>query len=56
MEWWLILILVIVIAVVALPAALIWFINIAGIFHFAADARERKRALRKGQVAAVKED
>ena len=56
MEWQMVLILVIVIAIVAIPAALIWYINVAGIFHVMADARARKRALRKAQVAAVKEE
>ena len=56
MEWWLILVLVVVIAIVALPAALIWFINIAGIFHAVGDARARKRASGKDQGATVKEE
>lgn len=56
MEWWLILILVIVIGIIALPAALIWFINIAGIFHAVADARAGRRAPGKDQVVTVKEE
>ena len=56
MEWWLILVLVVVIAIVAFPAALIWYFNIAGILHAVGDARARKRATRKAQGVTAKEE
>ena len=56
MEWWLILVLVIVIGIAAFPAALIWYINIAGLFQAIEAARARKRAPRNAQVVKVKEE
>jgi len=55
MEWQVILALVLAIPVVLFPAALIWFINIGGIYIAIKEARERRaaRAKQTGRLAAV---
>jgi hypothetical protein len=46
MEWWVILVLVLVIPLVLLPVALVWYLNISGIYQVirATRARQKKRA------------
>jgi hypothetical protein len=45
MEWWVILVLVLVIPLVLLPVALVWYLNISGIYQVirATRARQKKR-------------
>lgn len=56
MEWQVILALVLVIPVVLIPAALIWYINVSGIYTVIRETQRRrtarKRALREAQLAA----
>jgi hypothetical protein len=46
MEWWVILVLVLGIPLVLLPVALVWYLNISGIYQVirATRARQKKRA------------
>lgn len=45
MEWWLVLVLVLGIPLVLLPVALVWYLNISGIYQVirATRARQKKR-------------
>jgi hypothetical protein len=45
MEWWVILVLVLGIPLVLLPVALVWYLNISGIYQVirATRARQKKR-------------
>ncbi len=59
MEWQIILALVLAIPVMLIPVALIWYINIGGIYLAIQEARERRAAREKqphGIVAATKEN
>ncbi len=55
MEWQVILALVLAIPVVLIPAALIWYINIGGIYLAIKEAQERRaaRAKQTGRLAPV---
>ena len=46
MEWWVILVLVLGIPLVLLPVALVWYLNISGIYQVirATRARQKRRA------------
>lgn len=54
MDWQIILALIIVIPVILLPVALIWYLNIGGILAAVKEARERKRVAEqvKSEVTA----
>lgn len=55
MEWQVILALVLAIPVVLIPAALIWYINVGGIYLAIKEARERRvsRARQMREMATV---
>ena len=52
MEWQVIVALVVAIPIMLIPPALIWYINIGGIYAAIKDARERK-AVRENKVREV---
>jgi len=54
MEWQVILALILVVPVILIPVALIWYINIGGIYLVIKEARER-RAVREKKPGTVKE-
>ena len=54
MEWQIIIALVIAIPIVLLPVALVWYLNIGGIYAAVKEARARRVAREKGAMAAVK--
>ncbi len=54
MEWQVILALVLAIPIMLIPVALIWYINIGGIYAAIKDARERRTAREKDVRVAVK--
>jgi len=51
MEWPIILLLVLAIPVILLPVALVWYLNIAGFYAAAKEARKRKPATEKENIA-----
>jgi hypothetical protein len=53
MEWQVILALVLVIPVLLIPVALIWYINIGGIYLAIKDARERRATHEKETLGVV---
>ena len=55
MEWWHILILVLVIPIMCLPVALIWYVNIGGMIQAVKEAQQARAAREKtvGTVAAT---
>jgi hypothetical protein len=55
MEWQLIVVMAIVIPIICIPAAFVWYLNIGGIVLAVKEVRARKRALGKEQVVTVKE-
>ena len=56
MEWQIIVALVLVIPIILLPVALVWYLNIGGIYTAIKEARERKVTYRKSAGAAAKVD
>ncbi|MGD9118541.1 MAG: hypothetical protein PVJ08_07425 [Dehalococcoidia bacterium] len=54
MEWQIIVALVIAIPIILLPVALIWYINIGGIYSAIKEARARRAALKKEVDKPVK--
>ena len=54
MEWQVILALVLVILVLLIPVALIWYINIGGIYLAIKDARERRATHKKETLGVVR--
>ena len=55
MQWEFIVVLVLAIPVILLPVALVWYLNIGGIWAVIQDARERRRVARKEGTRAVAE-
>jgi len=53
MQWEFVVALVIAIPVILFPAALIWYLNIGGIFQSAKEARKTRAAREKRMKAAV---
>lgn len=51
MEWPIIVILVLAVPIIILPVALVWYLNIAGIYAAAKEARKRKPATEKEAIA-----
>jgi len=51
MEWPIILLLVLAIPFILLPVALVWYLNIAGIYAAAKEAQKRKPATEKEAIA-----
>ncbi len=47
MEWWTILLLILVIPIVLFPVALIWYINISGIYTVIRETQRRRITQRK---------
>lgn len=54
MEWPVIVALVIAITIILFPVALIWYINIGGIYHAIRETRARRAARRKEARAGIK--
>jgi hypothetical protein len=55
MEWQLIVVLAVVIPIICIPAAFVWYLNIGGVVQAVREIRARKAALGKEQVVTVKE-
>ena len=53
MQWELVIALVIAVPVILFPAALVWYINIGGIYAHIKEARERRAVREKGKQAVV---
>ena len=53
MEWQIILALVLVIPVILVPAVLVWYLNVSGIFTVIRETRRRRIAREKRMKAAV---
>ena len=53
MEWQMILALVLVIPVILVPAVLVWYLNVSGIFTVIRETRRRRIARQKRMKAAV---
>lgn len=53
MEWQIVVALVIAIPIILFPVALIWYINIGGIYLAVKEARARRAALKKQAEEAV---
>ena len=53
MEWQLVVALAVAIPVILFPAALVWFMNISGIYTVIRETRARRVAREKGIGAAV---
>lgn len=47
MEWWMILLLVLVIPIIIIPVALIWYINVSGIYTVIRETQKRRAAQKK---------
>ena len=54
MEWQIIVALVIAIPIILFPVALVWYLNIGGIYTAVKEARERRAVREKGKQVAVK--
>ena len=54
MEWQVILALVLAIPIMLIPVALIWYINLGGIYAAIKEARERRVAHEKGVKAVAR--
>jgi len=55
MEWWVILVLALVIPLALIPVAFIWYLNIGGIYAAFKEVRERQAALKKGARAEAEQ-
>ena len=53
MEWQIIVALVIAIPIILFPVALVWYLNIGGIYTAVKEARERRAVREKGKQVAV---
>jgi hypothetical protein len=53
MEWQFVVALVVAIPIILLPVALVWYLNIGGIYAAVREAR-RKRALRQEEMKAAR--
>ena len=53
MEWQMILALVLVIPVILVPAVLVWYLNVSGIFTVIRETRRRRIARQKRMKTAV---
>ena len=47
MEWWTILLIVLIVPVILFPVALIWYINISGIYTVIRETQKRQAARKK---------
>ena len=47
MEWWTILLIVLIVPVILFPVALIWYINISGIYTVIRETQKRRAARKK---------
>jgi len=53
MEWWTILLLALVIPIILIPVALIWYINISGIYTVIRETWKRRATRRKREKEAM---
>ena len=54
MEWQVILAVILVVPVILLPVALVWFVNIGGLLATSKEARARRAIVEKGVKVAAK--
>lgn len=47
MEWWVILLIVLIVPILLFPAGLIWYINISGIYTVIRETQKRQAARKK---------
>jgi len=47
MEWWIILVLALVISLALIPVAFVWYLNVGGIYAAIKEVRERQAAREK---------
>jgi len=55
MQWQVLVALVIAIPVILLPVALVWYLNLGGIYHAIQDARWKRKVAREERSKAVAE-
>ena len=53
MEWQIIVALVLIIPIILIPVAFVWYLNIGGIYAAIKDARERRAVREKGKKVAA---
>lgn len=55
MEWQFIVALILAVPIILVPVALVWYLNVGGIYTTVAEARKRKAARREGTRVLIEE-
>ena len=55
MEWQVVVALVVAVPIILIPVALVWYLNMGGIYRAFQEARQRRKAARERMVEAISE-